>query len=488
MQKGEYWKLNIEEANILLRHKDISSYELTGSIYKRISQKEKEINAYTTLIDKTSVLRKAKESDERHKKSGYRSKLDGIPFSIKDSFVTENVYSTAGSCVLKNYIGQYNATVYQKLIDSGAILLGKNNLDEFCMGFTTETSCFGTTSNPYDTKRVAGGSSGGSAAAVAAGECIFFIGSEHYDSIRQPAAWCGVVGFKPTYGAVSRYGIIAMASSLECPGPITKTVKDAATVLSIIYGKDEHDANTFSPHSKAKFKIKDIQMNLRIGLAMDYLDDFVDREVLKVFKNVLKVFKELGIEVKEIKLPPIKDTTSIFEVLYRSEVASNLSRYDGIRYPLLEEKQSNIEEQYNVIRKKFGPLLKYLMISELRSLSGAEFDGIYKDALRMRALIDVYFKKVFEKVDLIISPMSPCIAFKKGFYKNGKYLSNKNTDKYKPFIDMVAQLPSLSGFPGISVPCGLADGMPVGLNIYGPRFAEQKILDLAYLFEQNRLN
>ena len=479
------YKLSLAKAQELLVQRQISSYELTHSVFNRIEEVEAKINAYTTLINKSVALKQTKLADKKLKNKSGNTNLTGIPYAIKDSFVTKGVPSTAASNVLKSYVGQYDSTVSAKLNAAGAILVGKTNLDEFCMGFTTETSCFGPTSNPWDTTRVPGGSSGGSAAAVAAGMCMFAIGSEHYDSIRQPAAWCGVVGLKPTYGAVSRYGIIAMASSLECPGPISKTVEDAALVLSVIYGRDLHDANTYSTEEKKTFIARDTQNKIKIGISLEYLEDFVDEDVLSIFKKALKAIAKLNVEVTEIKLPPIKHTTSIFEVLYRSEVASNLARYDGIRYPKSTKKFETLDNLYNSTRVKFGPMLKYLMITELRSLSGGEFDCIYKDALKMRTLIDDYFSNVFKKVDFIISPMSPCLAFKKGFYQGGRYKSTPKTNKYRPFIDMVAQLPSLSGFPGISVPCGFAKGLPVGLNIYGPRYSEQGLINLAYKYQQN---
>jgi len=484
-EKRDLCYLNISEAARLISNKEISCYELLSSVYDRIEETEAKIRAFITLVDRKVALKEAKKRDKFLKNSKNISPLFGIPFSVKDSFVTKEIRSTAASDVLKNYIGQYDATVVSRLKKAGAILIGKTNLDEFCLGFTTETSAFGPTSNPFDHKRVPGGSSGGSAASVSVGSSMFSIGSEHYDSIRQPAAWCGVVGFKPTYGTVSRYGIIAMASSLECPGPITKTVTDASLVLSEIYGSDIKDANSFGNPKRKIFKIKPTE-KLRLGISRDYLNDFIDSEVKDNFDSILKLYKESGFEIKEISLPPIKHTSSIFEVLYRSEVASNLARYDGIRYPKKFKDVLNLEEIYEKTRQQFGPLLKYLIITDLRSISGGEFEKIYLDALKLRKITDMYFDDIFSNVDLVISPMSPTFPFKKGFYADGEYRGNTKTDKYRPFIDMVAQLPSLSGLPGISVPCGFVRDLPLGLNIYGPRLSEDKIFSLAYYFENQK--
>ena len=480
-----YQDLSIGRLHLLLKKREISVCELVESIYDRIENVESKIHAFITLIPKSMLRSSAKMIDKMFKQGIVTSPLQGIPVAVKDSFLTEGVRTTAGSKILRNYIGQYDATLVRKLKQSGAIIVGKTNLDEFSLGFTTETSAFGVTSNPWDTKRLPGGSSGGSAAAVAAGEAIFALGSEHYDSIRQPAAWCGVVGLKPTYGLVSRFGIIAMASSLECPGPITKTVEDAAIVMKEISGFDENDANS----SKADVPdytahLNDSVKNMKIGLAEEYLsEEFLDSEIIAVIEAAMSVLTSLGAEVVKIKLPPLKHTSPIFEVLYRSEVASNLARYDGIRYGRNAE-SDYLEKLYFRAREGFGPLLKFLMVSDLRSISGGKFYSIYRDALKFRTLVNQSFEKIFKKVDLVIGPTSPSIAFKKGFYKDGSYRATRQTDKYRPFVDIIAQLPALCGLPGISVPCGFSENLPVGLNIYGPKFSESKILNLAHLYEQ----
>jgi len=477
------YDLTVLQAKELLEEKKISGIELTESIIKRINNSETKINAFITL-SLESALKTAKNLDKKAKNNESIKPLEGISFAVKDSFVTDEIKTTVGSKILENYIGQYDTTVVKRLKKAGAIIIGKTNLDEFCLGFTTETSAFKTTSNPWDLSRLPGGSSGGSAAAVIAGECIFSIGSEHYDSIRQPASWCGVVGLKPTYGLVSRYGIIAMASSLECPGPITKSVKDAGFILSLMAGFDNHDANSL----KVKIplyhkKIKKIKKGMKIGLPKEYFSNDVEKGVLKQIRAAIKILKTAGVKFITINLPSIKKTSSIFEVLYRAEVASNLARYDSIRYGK-SSFESNLDKNYLNYREKFGPLIKRLILTDLRAVSGGEFENIYLDALKLRTLINNEFKKIFNTVDLIIGPMSPCIAFKKGFYKEGRYLGDNDTNKFRPIVDMIAQLPALCGFPGISVPCGFSKNMPVGLNIYGPKLSEQKILNAAYTYEQ----
>ncbi|MDP2860407.1 MAG: amidase [bacterium] len=463
--------LTIAELHSLLKKGKITSAEITQSVFKRIKNVEPRVKSFITLREE-EALKEANLIDRKIADKQSLSCLAGIPVAVKDSFSTKGIKTTAGSKILENYTSPYDATVVKKLKEAGAIIIGKTNLDEFSLGFTTETSAFGPTNNPWDLTRVPGGSSGGSAAAVAAGETIFAIGSEHYDSIRQPAAWCGVVGFKPTYGRVSRYGIVAMASSLECPGPITGTVEDAATVLDIIGGYDEHDANSLK--RKPPFFQKNLNSSisgLKIGLADEYFSSAVEPPVLETTEKAVKVLRSAGARFLKIKLPSIKTTSPIFEVLYRAEVASNLARYDGIRYG-------------GETRDKFGPLLKYQILTDLRAISGGEFEPLYRDALRLRAMVSEEFAAIFGKVDLLVSPMSPSLPFKKGFYRDGKYHGTKETDRFRSIVDIIAQLPALCGLPGISVPCGFSKGLPIGLQLYGPLFGEQKILNAAYAYEK----
>lgn len=476
--------MSIVQLHSLIINGEKSCLEITREILARIDKLESKINAFITITPKDAI-RKAKEVDRKVTRGENIHLLAGIPVAIKDSFLTKGIKTTVASRVLENYIGQYDATVVEKLKKNDAVIVGKTNLDEFSLGFTTETSVFGPTSNPWDITRTPGGSSGGSAAAVASGESIYSIGSEHYDSIRQPAAWCGVVGFKPTYGLVSRYGIVAMASSLECPGPITKTVEDAAIVLDVLSGFDIRDANSLKVNINNYFKnLKPLAKNIKIGIAKEYFSSGVEKDVLKVVQEAIKTLKKLGSELVEISLPSLRETSTIFEVLYRAEVASNLARYDGVRYGGSIDKVKSWQDLYLQTRKNFGPLLKQQMLTDLRALSGGEFESIYDDALKLRRLVINEFSQIFKNVDLIVSPMSPCIAFKKGFYRKGKYYGNKQTDSFRPVVDIIAQLPALCGFPGISIPCGFSKNLPVGLQIYGPLFSEQLILNTAYAYER----
>jgi aspartyl-tRNA(Asn)/glutamyl-tRNA(Gln) amidotransferase subunit A len=475
----------ISTLHCLLEQRKISSQEIIQKIIDRINEVEPKVRAFISPTPQ-EALAKARKVDAKISKGEEISFLAGIPVAIKDSFLTKGVRTTAGSKVLKNYLGQYDATVVKRLKDADAVIIGKTNLDEFSLGFTTETSAFGVTVNPWDLARVSGGSSGGSAAAVAAGESFYAIGSEHYDSIRQPAAWCGVVGFKPTYGLVSRYGIVAMASSLECPGPITKTVQDAAIDLSTIAGFDKNDANSLKNNVPDYWRgLNPSVKGIRLGIADAYFNsERVEDGVLKKVEGAVRVFEQLGAKLVSIKLPPLKQTSPIFEVLYRCEVASNLARYDGLRFGKRYKKRVDLESLYLRTRKNFGPLLKYLMLTELRAVAGGQFESIYNDALKLRSLVISEFKNIFEKVDLVISPMTPCVAFKKGFYKDGRYHGTIETDRFREIVDIIAQLPALGGLPGISLPCGFSQGLPVGLQIYGPLFREQNILNTAYAYEE----
>lgn len=476
--------LTIARAHQLLKSRAISSVELTKAVLKRINQAEPKINSFITLTADLA-LKQAFRVDKKIKNNQPISKLAGIPVSIKDVFVTKNIKTTSGSKILSNYFPQYDATVMQRLLSSDAVILGKTNQDEFAYGFTTETSHFKTTCNPWDLSRTAGGSSGGSAASVAAGEAIYSLASEHYDSIRQPAAWTGVVGFKPTYGLVSRYGIIAMASSLECPGPVCRAVEDVAICLEYITGYDSHDANSLKK-TVPKYSLDLIRpiKNLVFGLPKEYLSGGIESGVKKRVVEAIKVLEKLGAKIREIKLLPAEYSSAVYDILYAAEVASNLSRYDGIRYGYRVSKGKDLNEQYFLNREVFGPMIKYQILTDLRSLSGGEFDKIYHQSLKVRRLIKNDFESVFKKVDLIIGPMSPCVAFKKGFYKNGQYLSSPETDRLKPLVNMYSQPPTLVGLPGISLPCGFVNGLPVGLQIYGPLFSESKILQAAYAYEQ----
>lgn len=474
---------SITEISELIKGKKVSSVELTKAVLKRINSVEPKVKAFITLTPELA-LKQARAADKKIHKKKEISVIAGIPLSVKDVFATKGIKTTTGSKILYNYIPPYDATVIKRIKNADGVIVGKTNQDEFARGFTTETSFFKITANPWDLSRTPGGSSGGSAASVAAGESIYSLCSEHYDSIRQPAAWCGVVGFKPTYGRVSRYGIVAMASSLECPGTICKSVKDAAIVLEIIAGYDPLDSNSVKkavpPYSKnLSFDIRKIVL----GVPKEYLGKGIESGIKINILNAIKIFQKLGAKVKEVTLLPAEYSTAVYEILYASEVASNLARYDGIRYGFSVKKPKNLKEQYFTSRKVFGPLIKTQIITDLRSLSGGGFEKIYHQALKVRRLVKSDFDGVFKGVNLIVGPMSPCIAYKKGFYSGGKYQPTEKTDQFRPLVNLYSHPPTLVGLPGISVPCGFSQSLPVGLQIYGPKYSEQLILNAAYAYE-----
>jgi len=471
---------SIEELHKMLVTRQLSSRELVDYYLARIEKYNPVLNAYVTVVGE--LAREKANSIDNAGITTSSPLLTGIPVAIKDSFLTHHIRTTAGSNVLRRYTGQYDSTVVRRLKEAGAIILGKTNLDEFSLGFTTETSIFGPSLNPWDINHLPGGSSGGSAAAVGSGLAPAAIGSEHYDSIRQPAAWCGVVGLKPTYGVVSRYGVIAMASSLECPGPIARSVKDAGIVLRQICGKDNRDANTVSSDNIKPFKGN--KSEIKVGIPVRKVLADVDPEVMANFTKAVDVLKEMGLTIKVVELPSVERTSSIFEILYRVEVSSNLARYDGIRYGQETPEGKDVEEIYLESREKFGPLLKYQMMTDLRAVSSADFQMIYDEALKLRTYIKNNFDAIFKKVDVIASPTSPCLPYRKGFFSGGKYHGTEITDRYKPYVDLTAQLPALCGFPGISVPCGFSSGLPVGIQFFGPLFSENTLLEVASAYER----
>jgi aspartyl-tRNA(Asn)/glutamyl-tRNA(Gln) amidotransferase subunit A len=477
-------ELTIHEAREGLVQKKFSSKDLTLACLSRIKSLEEKVKAFITVTSETA-LKQAERVDKKIARGEKISPLAGIPVSIKDVFCTKGIRTTTGSKILENYIPVYDATVVARLKQNEAVILGKTNQDEFALGFTTETSAFRVTSNPWDLSRTPGGSGGGSAASVISGEVIYSLASEHCDSIRQPAAWCGIVGLKPTYGRASRFGIVAMASSLECPGPMTKCVKDAAIVAQVISGKDSHDATT------AEIQVPNYERNLsakiegvKVGVPKEYFREEVEEEVKEKVYKAIKVFKVLKAKIKAIKLFPAEYSAAVYEVLYRAEVASNLSRYDGIRYGFRDKKTKGLMGQYYKTRDKFGLLLKRQILTDLRAIAGGNFDKIYEKALKVRRLVKEDFERVFKEVDVIIGPMSPCIAFKKGFYKLGAHQATDKTDKLRSLVDMYAEPPTLCGFPGISIPCGFSEGLPIGLQIFGPQFLEQIVLNVAFAYEQ----
>jgi len=472
----ELYKYKIHELNGLLRKKEISSQEIVKSYLNRIKDIEPSIDAFITILE-DEALENAKKADEKIK-NGQIKDLTGIPVVIKDNISTEGIRTTCASKMLENYIPPYNATVVERLLEDGAIILGKSNMDEFAMGSSTETSAFKTTKNPWDLTKVPGGSSGGSAACVAADETAFSLGSDTGGSIRQPASLCGIVGMKPTYGLVSRYGLIAFASSLDQIGPFTKDVTDCAIVLNSIAGHDTKDSTSVNskPSDYTEFLKNDIK-GMKIGIADEFFKEGLNEGVKNEVLNAINLFKQLGAEIIDISLPYVDYALSAYYIIASAEASSNLARYDGIRYGHIAEKYEDLIDMYMVTRSEgFGKEVKRRIMLGTYALSSGYYDAYYKKALKVRTLIKNDYDKAFEKCDLIVGPTSPTTAFSIG---------EKVDDPLAMYLADIYTVPvNIAGLPGISLPCGMVDGLPVGLQIVGKHFDEGKLLNAAYVFEK----
>lgn len=469
--------LTITQTHQGLKKKEFSALELCKAYLDKIKERDREIFAFLT-INAEKALSQAKKIDDLISQKKAISQLAGIPLVVKDNILVEDIKCTAGSKILENYIAPYDATVIKKLRDQNAIFLGKTNLDEFAMGSSTENSAFGVTRNPHDLMRVSGGSSGGSAAAVAANECVYGLGSDTGGSIRLPASFCGVVGLKPTYGAVSRYGLIAFASSLDQIGPITKTVEDAKIVFEAISGKDEMDSTSVnykssSPSKNYELKIK----NLKIGVPKEYFIKGIEPEVEKAIKNAIKKYQEMGAKIEEVSLPHTEYALPVYYIINPSEASANLSRYDGIKYGASTKEAKDLMEIYLKSRGEgFGEEVRRRIMLGTYSLSAGYYEAYYLRAQKTRTLIKNDFKKVFEKVDVLLAPVSPFVAFKIG-ERIEDPLSMYLVDVYTVSIN-------LAGLPALSLPCGKAGQLPIGLQIIGKPFEENKILEIGEIFEK----
>lgn len=470
--------LSIKEASDLISKKEISPLELTKNLLKRIEKIDPKLNSYISVLNDRAI--KSAESAEKEIMNGnYKGPLHGIPLGLKDIFVMKNVPATCGSKMLENFISPYDATVTKKLLDSGAVILGKNNMDEFAMGSSNETSYFGTVKNPWDVERVPGGSSGGSAAATAAGLCLGSVGTDTGGSIRQPGALCGVVGMKPTYGRVSRYGMIAFASSLDQAGPLTRTVEDTAIILNAISGFDRFDSTSVDidvPDFTGKLngEIK----GLRIGVPNEYFVEGMDKEVEEVVRKTVLELQSLGAEIVEISLPHTKYAVSTYYIIAPSEASSNLARYDGVRYGYRFSDAKTVRDLFFKSRSQsFGDEVKRRIMLGTYALSSGYYDAYYLKAQKVRTLIREDFKKAWEKADVIVAPTSPEVAFKIG---------EKTEDPLKMYLSDILTIPcNIAGIPGISIPCGFSsEGLPIGLQILGKAFDEETVLRVAYAYEQ----
>lgn len=459
-------KLSIKELHQGLVKKEFSSEEITKHFLQQIEKKNGKIFAYLNVFT-DSALEQAKKIDKLISAKEDISLLAGIPAAVKDNILIAGEKCTSASKILENYIASFDATVIKKLKKQGAVILGKTNLDEFAMGSSTENSYFGPTRNPCDLERVPGGSSGGSAAAVAGNMCVYALGSDTGGSIRQPASFCGIVGFKPTYGAVSRYGLMAFASSLDQIGPLAKTVEDAKIVFEAISGKDLKDST-----SVKMAKCTDAK-KLRIGVPKEYFIKGIDPEVEKTIKVAIKKYEKQGAVIEEISLPHTSYALPVYYIVSPSEASSNLAKYDGIKYGFSKkDKVENLLDVYLQSRGEgMGEEVRRRIMLGTYVLSAGYYDAYYLKAQKVRNLIKQDFQQAFEKVDVIFTPVSPTVAFK---------LGEKVADPLSMYlVDIYTISVNLAGLPAISVPCGKAHGLPVGLQIIGKPFSDNKILALA---------
>ena len=465
--------LTIQKIHEGLKKKEFSCLELTKSFLERIAQADKRISSFLTVTSKEALLQ-AKIVDDWISKKKEIPLMAGVSCAVKDNILVEGVKATAGSRILENYIAPYDATVIKKLKEKGAVILGKTNLDEFAMGSSTENSAFFPTKNPHDESGVRGGSSGGSAAAVAANLCGFALGSDTGGSIRQPASFCGVVGLKPTYGAVSRYGLISMASSLDQIGPLTKNVQDCKIVFDTISGKDPFDSTSVEL-PKIQNTGYEIQ-NTRIGIPKEYFIEGMDTEVEKIIKNSIKKFEDLGIRIEEISLPHTEYALATYYIIMPAEVSANLARYDGIKYGFFKKGAESLQNSYLESRGEgFGDEVRRRIMLGTYTLSAGYYEAYYLRAQKIRTLIQKDFQKAFEKVDFIFTPVSPTPAFQIG---------EKITDPFTMYLsDIFTIAVNLAGLPALSLPVGKAGNLPIGLQIIAKSFKEDKIFEIGKIFE-----
>ncbi len=472
----------IENISGLLKNKEISSVELVNASLKRIDETQN-LNILHEVC-RESAVEKAKEVDELRAKGAELSPLAGVPVVIKDNISMVGTYTTCSSKFLENYKSPYNATVVDKLQNAGAIIVGKANMDEFAMGSSSETCAFGVVHNPRNPEYVPGGSSGGSASTVAGNQCFASLGTDTGGSIRQPSSFCGVVGLKPTYGLVSRYGVVAFASSLDQVGPITKSVKDSALMLDVISG---YDANEFTsakhePENYYENSFKNSIKGLKIGFAKEFVELLKNQEVLNSFMNAIDFFKANGAEIVDIKLPHIKDALAVYYVLSSAEAASNLARFDGIKYGVPTDEFKDLVDFYVQSRTKgFGKEVKRRIMLGNFVLSSGYFDAYYNKAKAVQNLIINEFSDAFKNCDVIISPTTPSPAFKIG---------EKVSNPLEMYLNDIYTVPvNIATLPAISLPCGVAsNGLPLGLQIIGNRFSESKLFNLGDYFEKNCFN
>ena len=472
-------KLSALELRQKLKDKEVSCVEIVKSHLDKIEKTEDTIGAFLTLNGEEAI-KSAEGIDKKIANNEQLGSLAGIPIGIKDNIVTNGIKTTCGSKMLENFIPPYDATVIEKIKNEDGIIIGKTNMDEFAMGSSTETSYFKRTANPHDLERVPGGSSGGSAAAVASYEVPLSLGSETGGSVREPASFCGVVGIKPTYGLVSRYGLIAFASSLDQIGTFGRNVEDAALMLNTIKGFDRKDSTSVSKE-EADYTMTTVEgiKGMKLALPKEYFGEGIDKNIKESVYNAVKVLEGLGAKVEEISLPYTDYALACYYLISTSEASSNLARLDGVRYGYRTDNYDNLEELYiNSRTEAFGEEVKRRIMLGTFALSSGYYDAYYEKAQKVRTLIKRDFDKAFESFDAIISPTAPILPFKIGEKVDNPlamYMS-----------DILTVSVNLSGTCALSVPCGYVEGLPVGLQIIGNRFEEEKIIKLAYNYERNR--
>ena len=471
-------ELTVHELKEKLEKKEITVTEITKAYIDRINEKEKDVQAFvTTLTDE--AIEKSKRIEEEIENGKITSKLAGIPIGIKDNMCTKGTKTTCSSKMLENFVSPYDATVVEKINNENMINLGKLNMDEFAMGASTEYSYFKKTKNPWNLNKVPGGSSGGSAAAVAANLVPWALGSDTGGSIRQPSSFCGVVGLKPTYGLVSRYGLVAFASSLDQIGPITKDVEDSALLLNIIAGHDEKDTTSVNIEKKDyTLGLKNDVKGLKIGIPKEYFGDGINKEVKASLEKAIEKYKELGATVEEFSLDIADYALATYYIIACAEASSNLGRFDGIRYGYRTENFSNLKDIYRNSRSEgFGAEVKRRIILGTYVLSSGYYDAYYKKAQQVRTLVKKEFEEAFKKYDVILTPTSPTVAFD---------LDSRSSNPLEMYLaDICTVSVNIAGLPGISIPCGVdSEGMPIGMQLIGNYFAEETILNAAYTYEQ----
>jgi aspartyl-tRNA(Asn)/glutamyl-tRNA(Gln) amidotransferase subunit A len=473
------YELSATDAAAKIKSQELTAEECLHSIFQRIKDSEGKVHAFVTLVEEKALI-KAKETDSSIRKRKKAGVLAGVPVAVKDNICTRGVPTTCSSRMLRDYVPPYDATVIEKLIDEGAIAVGKTNMDEYAMGTTTETSFFGATRNPWNKKKVPGGSSGGSAAAVAAGEAPLALGSDTGGSIRCPASYCSVAGLKPTYGLVSRYGLISYGNSLEQIGPLAGNVQDLALLLSVISGHDGRDSTSANLASKDYVALLggDVR-GLRIGVPREFFGEGVEEGVRDTVWRAIKKLESLGCVYEELSVPSMGFALAAYYIVAMSEASSNLARYDGLRYGFREERdEGDWATVYAADRKEgFGTEVRRRIILGTYALSAGYYDQYYLKALKVRTLLRRDFEKAFRRFDVLVGPTMPLLPFNIG---------EKIDDPLTLYMCDILTVPAnLTGCPAISIPCGFRDGLPIGLQIMGKPFDEEKILQAAHAFEQN---